>query len=113
MQVVNKNIIPSQAAATITTAAIPADQLFACSAQVTTTGGGAAGVLKLQASNDNTGTPSVVPPNWTDITSATVTVSAPGVALIPKTEICYNWVRLVYTNSGTGTVSVVFQAQGV
>lgn len=112
MQVVNKNIIPSQAAATVTTEAVTANQLFACSAQITTTGAGAAGVLKLQASNDNF-TSSVAPANWTDISSATVTVAAPGVMLIPKTDLCYNWIRLVYTNSGTGTVSVVLQAQGV
>ena len=110
----NINIIPLQAAATITSAAIDARNLFYCSAQAIATGAGAAGTLKLQASDDiagadgNSGSPS----NWSDIPSATVSVSAAGAFLIPKTDLCYQWVRVVYTNSGTGTINVRFKALG-
>lgn len=108
----NINIIPSQAAATVTSAAIPALNLFYCSAQCSATGAGAAGTMKLQASNDRPVASGAVPTNWSDIPSATVSISAAGAFLIPKTELCYEWVRVVYTNTGTGTFSVVFKALG-
>ncbi len=112
MRQINDNIIPLQAAATITTAAIPALNLFSCSVQASAVGAGAAGTLQLQASNDEPVGAGIVPSNWSNITSATVTISGAGAFLIPKTDLCYQWVRLVYTNSGTGTISVIFKALG-
>lgn len=111
MRQINDNIIPSQAAGTITSPAIPALNLLYMSAQVTGSGG-MAGVLKFQASNDYIQTGSGTPSNWSDIPNATVTSAADGAFLIPKTDCCYEWVRLVYTNSGTGLISVVFKAIG-
>jgi len=111
MRQVNDNIIPVQAAATVTTAAIPSLNLFYCSAQVSGTGG-AGGTLALQASNDDSQAANFVPTNWSAIPNATVTVTGNGSFLIPKTDLCYQWVRLVYTNTGTGTISVVFKALG-
>jgi hypothetical protein len=111
MRQVNDNIIPLQAAASITTAAISASLLFSISAQITATGG-AAGTLKFQASNDEFWPNNNVPINWSDIPSASVSVTGDGVFLIPKIDLCYQWVRLVYTNTGTGTISVVFKALG-
>jgi hypothetical protein len=111
MRQVNENIIPVQAAGTVTTAAIPALNLFSCSAQITATGS-AAGTMIIQASDDEPSTPSTPPANWSDIPSATITVTGAGAFLIPKTDLCYQWVRLVYTNTGTGTISAVFKALG-
>ncbi len=111
MRQVNDNIIPAQTAATITTAAIPALNLFYCSAQITATGAGA-GTLVIQASNDDFTSPTTPPVNWSPIPAATITVTGAGAFLIPKTDLCYQWVRLVYTNTGSGTVSVVFKALG-
>jgi len=111
MRQVNDNIIPVQAAATVTTAAIPALNLFYCSAQMAATGS-PIGTMKLQASNDDPTSPTTPPANWSDIPSATVSVSGAGAFLIPKIELCYQWVRIVYTNSGSGTISVVFKALG-
>lgn len=108
----NINIIPLQTAATITSSAIFAANLFACSVQASAVGGSSAGTCKLQASNDAPTASNAVPTNWSDIPSATVSVSAAGAFLIPKTEICYQYVRVVYTNTGTGTISVVFKADG-
>lgn len=107
MRQVNDHIIPVQAAATVTTSPIPSLNLFYCSAQIATTGS-AAGTLVIQASNDDT--PGTPPANWGTI--ATVTITGAGSFLIPKTDLCYQWVRLVYTNSGTGTISAVFKALG-
>jgi len=67
--------------------------------------GTAAGTVKFQASNDEpmNGTN---PSNWVDISGATVSVSAAGQFLIPKLDVCYNYLRAVYTfSSGTGTVT--------
>lgn len=109
MRQVNDHIIPVQAAATVTTAAITALNLVEASAQITATGA-ASGTLKMQASNDDI--PNGPPVNWSDIPNATIAVSASGSFLIPKTDLCYQYVRLVYTNAGTGTISVVFKALG-
>jgi hypothetical protein len=111
MRQVNEIAIPFQAAATLTSAAIPALNLFSCSVQITATGS-AAGTLAIQASNDDSNAANFVPTNWSAIPNATVTVTGAGAFLIPKTDLCYQWVRVVYTNSGTGTVAVVFKALG-
>ena len=110
MRPLNDTIIPLQAAATVTSVLIPSMSLFAISAQITATGAGA-GTLKMQASNDQPSDNSQ-PTNWVDITGATVTVAGAGAYMIPKTEICYQYVRFVYTNTGTGTIKVITKALG-
>lgn len=107
-------VIPTQAAATITGTAIPAAQLFQCSVQINTTGS-AGGTVKLQASNDAQNdqySSRQTPTNWSDIPSAAATVSAAGSVLIPKTDLCYQYIRVVYTNTGTGTIQVTLKALG-
>lgn len=65
------------------------------------TSGGAVGTGKLQACDDPT-----IASNWVDIPSATVSVTGAGSFLIPKIDMAYRWVRLVYTNtSGSGNVT--------
>lgn len=103
-------IIAAQAAATVTSAAVDARNLFELSAQVVTTGSGA-GTLKLQASNDAP-QGSVGPQNWSDVTGVSVVAAGAGAFLIPKTDICYEYIRFVYTNTGTGTILVQFKALG-
>lgn len=107
-----ENILPVQAAATVNTAAVPTQQLFAVSAQLTATGS-AAGTLIIEASNDELTSPAQTPTNWSAIPSATVTISGAGAYLIPKTDLCYAYIRFSYTNSGTGTISINFKALGV
>ena len=83
---------------------VDARNLHLASVHVSMTGT-AAGTVKLQASNDEptTGLP---PSNFVDISGATVSVSAAGQFLIPKLDVCYNYIRAVYTaTSGTGTVT--------
>lgn len=109
----NIQIIPLQAASTVTSEPIDSRNLLYCSVQMAATGS-AAGTLVLQASNDIAGADGVPGPqsNWSPIPSATVSVSGAGAYMIPKTDLCYQWVRVVYTNSGTGTISAVFKALG-
>ncbi len=111
MRQVNDNVIQTQAAATVNSQAIPALNLLYCSAQINATGA-AAGTLKFQASNDEPVGYLAQPTHWSDIPGATVAVSASGSFLIPKIELSYQFIRLVYTNTGTGTISVVFKAIG-
>lgn len=90
-----------------TSSSIITNQTFACSVQVTATGTGINGAVKIQCSNDGT--------NFADITGATVNIASATTVFILKTEICYAFIRLVYTNSGTptGTITAVLQTQGV
>jgi len=111
MRQIHENIVPTQAAATVTTAAIPALNLFYASAQISG-GGGAGGTLIMQASLDYSEVANFVPTNWSAIPNATITVTGNGSFLIPKTDLCYQYVRLVYTNTGTGTISIVFKGLG-
>lgn len=75
----------------------------------------ATGTLKLQYSND----PQAVisggqPTNWSDIPSASVSVAGAGVYGFAQIDLCYAWIRAVYTNAtNSGTVSVQFQGLGI
>lgn len=108
MRPLNKPSILS-ASASIDSSEISTAFQIQCSVQAVATGT-LAGNLKLQFSND-----SVDPTNWSDITNATVSITGtPGVFSIQKTELCYNFVRVVFTKSGgTGTITVNYQSLGV
>jgi hypothetical protein len=67
------------------------------------------GAVKIQVSNDSpiglagqNGSP-WVPTNWVDLASVTIPVTAAGSFLIPKFDVCYQFIRAVYTGTGTGT----------
>lgn len=83
---------------------VDARNLHLASLHVSMTGT-AAGTVKFQASNDEP-LSATAPSNWVDISGATVSVSSGGEFLIPKLDVCYNYMRAVYTfTSGTGTVT--------
>ncbi len=111
-----ENIIalPTQAvASSIPSAAILALNLLSCSVQAVAVGNSIAGAVKIQASNDVPVSNGDAPTNWSDISGATVSVSAAGVFLIPKIDLCYQYIRIVYTNSGTGgTIAARVKALG-
>jgi len=114
MRQVNEINIAAQSAASVNGGAVPALNLFKASVQMVCTGA-AAGTLVLQASNDDLTTlpgSAQVPTNWTNIPSATVSISGAGTYLIPATDICYQYIRASYTNSGSGTIAVVIKALG-
>ena len=96
---------------TVTSAAIDASNLFAASAQAKFTDGTAAGTLVLQGSNDLP-TPGG-PTNWSDIPNTSQSVSSGALTLVPRTEICYRYIRVSWTSSGgAGTLTATLQAQG-
>lgn len=110
MRFVNDSILATVSASgtTVYTSAAPQDcsNIMAGSVQVISTG--AVGTAKLQASNDK-----VAPSNWTDISGATVSVTGSGSFLIPKMDLCYRWIQVVYTNSSsTGNVTANFEGIG-
>lgn len=75
--------------------------------------GSSTGTLKLQYSNDPAYSPKI-PTNWSDIPNATVTIDAAGVFAIPKTDLCYEHVRPVYTknNGSVGTLTAYMKTIG-
>ena len=93
--------------------------LYTMAANIT---GTPTGTVKLQASNDpetnDTQPLSNSPPtHWVDITNSTFTVSSSGETMWNVRDIGYNYVRVVYTDSSSGsstaTMTIVFNGKGV
>ena len=89
---------------------ITADHMVQISAQVVTTGASTGNVV-LQASNDP---PTLTPKNWTPVPLATVAVAGAESVMMPLTEVCYAWLRFVYTPTAgaAGTLIVQFKSNG-
>jgi len=95
-------------------------QLVYCSAQAVVTGSNPTGTLNLQMSNDppkglsvdSSGKP--IPVNWSNIPSATVTITGNGPFLIPNTVLSYRWVRafFVHGNGASGNIVVNMETTG-
>lgn len=87
-----------------TSAAFDTSQTIMASLQAVSAGGAVTAVIKLQGSNDE---PSdVAPATWSDIPSGSVNITAAGTYLVPKTEICYRWIRVLYdVSAGGGTIT--------
>ncbi len=75
------------------------------------------GTIQLQGSNDvsDAGTQMpFVPTNWANIPSGSVAVTAGGVVAVEKPNLCYQWVRAVWTRTaGAGTIQLIGNIQGV
>ncbi len=87
--------------------AIVAEDLLYASVQMVVTGSSPIGTMQFEISNDvvtqgSAATP--VPTNWTPIGSA-VALSATGTFVIPKTDLCYQYIRVDFTKT-SGTISV-------
>jgi hypothetical protein len=120
MRSFNKKIIDAQPIASNNSAAIDAEQLYACSFIAEFSVNDAAGTLKVQVSNDiapagNFPTGFVpATTSWIDLTSASVIVAGGSISLVPMpTTLCYRFLRVVWTRTGgTGTITVKMNAQG-
>jgi hypothetical protein len=105
----NLNISAADASVNQTGVILPAAFVVALSAQVLVTGT-STGTVTIQVSNDETN-----PTHWTTIpTVGSVTTTGAGIFLIPKLDICYEWVRVSYTatNAASGTLTVNVHTYG-
>lgn len=108
----NTNINAGDASTDITGQTIDVAFAFYVSAQAKVTGT-STGTFKLQFSNDpvtglsRDSAGNLIPVNWSDIPSATVSVAGAGLYVIPKTDICYRWIRSFFThsNAAAGTLT--------
>ncbi len=102
----------NQTNATANLSAQDVSNSFSCSAIANFSDAAAAGTLKFQASNDKNaamvafGQP-IIPAHWVDIAGESVVVVAGATIIIPKFDICYQSIRLVWTRTaGAGTINV-------
>lgn len=87
---------------------IDTSQVGYASVQVSFTDAAAAGTLKIQVSNDQCGFGNLAadftPSNWNDLSGASVVVAAGATSVIAKQDMCWRWMRLVWTRTaGAGT----------
>lgn len=76
----------------------------------------AAGTIKLQASNDNPGTQlNFTPSNWADVPNATSTVAAGVGPAIVVANMCFRYIRAVYTRTsgGSSTITVTMNSLSI
>jgi hypothetical protein len=119
MRIANTSLIASGNMTTaLVSSAVELDHIYGLAVQAVYTGT-PSGILKLQASCDVPAayaTAGTVPTNWTDITGASVSISAAGTALINLDGQHYNWVRLVFTptlpGSNAGTLNARLNLKG-
>jgi hypothetical protein len=73
------------------------------------------GSFKLQASNDQGSETNdivnAIITNWTDVSGSTINVSAAGDLMYSLENAGYRWVRLVWTDTSSGSPSTVTVAQ--
>lgn len=87
---------------------IPSANILDVSAQSLVTDASTLAQVRLQGSNDATN-----PVSFTDIPATVTTITnAANSVLIPKTYICYQYVRLAYSTLGTGTTANTIKALG-
>lgn len=110
MHYTSATVLSASDAATATGSSIPSDQLVSASFQSIFTDTTAAGTVQIQASNDlvNDLPGSSPPTNWTNIPSATATVTAGVAPYIFLPSLAYRHMRVLYTSTtpGTGTFIV-------
>jgi hypothetical protein len=113
MKNVSCNVLSASDATSQNGAQIDSNQLAAASFQALFGDSSAAGTLKIQMSNDiflESYQPSnFTVSNWTDIPSATATVTAGASAVIMLPEISYRWMRVVFTSSVAGSTTINVQ----
>lgn len=69
----------------------------------------ATGTIQVQVSNDppSEGSNAVVPTNWTNLSGATITVTAASILILPEIQISHNWLQVTFTHTGgSGNLTV-------
>lgn len=114
MKRTNPIVLSGDATGNVTGTAIPASHLIQGSFQVITGDVAVAGTVRVQMSNDQDGSGdydagSFTPTNWSDIPSATSTVTAGVGSPILLTTMAYRWIRVLFTRTG-GTTTITVNA---
>lgn len=119
MRNVNKTILQAADTTSQNGSQIDANQLIAASFHAYFGDVTAAGTVKIQASNDicnyrNLDNEFTVT-NWVDVPNASASVASGAAVLIPVPQMCYRWIRAVYTSTsgGSSTVTVNMNALGL
>lgn len=104
---------------TVNSTAMQLYNMFGYAIQIVFTGT-PTGSFKLQASNDQVSFPTGtwVPTNWTDVTNSSQSVAAAGSVMWNVSDVMYNWVRVVYTDTSSGSSTAIitvseFNGKGV
>lgn len=87
---------------------IEVNQVWEASSQLSVVGT-AVGNFKLQCSNDPI--QAGFPINWNDIPNTSIPIIGPGIYLIPKTDIIYNYIRCAYIDTSSGTATGTISAR--
>jgi hypothetical protein len=90
---------------------IDSNQLVAASFQAVFGDTDAAGDIKIQMSNDICNdryqASAFTVTNWTDVPSATASVTSGASVVISIPQMCYRWIRVVFTSSNAGATTIV------
>lgn len=110
----NNNALLSAVAASANQASVAqwAWDIIRASFQLTATGT-AAGAIQVQASNDKAvGLPpnQFQPTNWSNV-GAPVTVAGAGAYITPVVECSYEYLRIIYTDSSSGSATGTLSAR--
>lgn len=124
MRVFNKQVQTNTALNVNTNGpAVPLKSIFMYSVAANITGT-PTGTILLQASNDPEtndvtplGTPAPLPTNWSTIANTSTNVTTSGTTLWNVSDVGYNYVRVVYTDTSSGastaTMNVVVNGKGM
>lgn len=91
-------VLADATVASVTSVPIDTTSWVACSCVGVAVGATITGALKFQVSNDPPISNPLAIVNWVDCTQ-TVSITGAGSFLIPKFDVSYNWMRIVYTKS--------------
>lgn len=114
MRVVNKKIITDSIMnTTITSPAIPLEQIFGYAVQASFTAT-PTGTAKLQASVDpviSSEPGEKQPTHWDDIPASVTIFNSAGTFTWNVSEVQYTWVRIIYTDGSGGTSTALLNVQ--
>lgn len=113
MKYSNYSAINRTANATVNSLAVDIQQVVKMSAQIVVGTGSIAGSVQAQVSNDDTlqGSRNVgTPTNWSNLGSA-VALSTTGATLVPQQDMCYRYLRFVFTDTSSGSGSANLNIQ--
>lgn len=117
MRFLNEVVLSAANDVTRTSGKVDVNQIVNMSFQGYCSDADAAGTIKIQASNDpvpNGATrQQFTPTHWVDIPNAVYTITAGSPGLITLSNVSYGYVRAIYTETNTGTGTIVVQISGV